>query len=248
MYIISKWRDYYDNVRSFGVDKIVVYNRRQERLEDKPNWNEKSTIAGRLSDQIEHLPYGHGGVVGFCGNIYPYIQLSFSPKLNTSPYEYRYEHYYDAESFLKRISELKIDLNQRSSSRYYFSRKRRQDKEQEIHKFYQQDFSFAKAWFSKYQIVSFVAGAYNNTVKDEIETPVYPFNSSWALINPKLADLEFWKVEPTAQAFQKIYQFISGVIGVAENSTVVISDVDMQAKKGFTHQYSFRKEPSKLKD
>lgn len=84
-------------------------------------------------------------------------------------------------------------------------------------------------------------------------TPVLGRHYSWMkpekykdlVISPNLKDIQFYKVIDPITAFQQIYMFISGVIGVPAKSTVEISDKVMAASKGHDGPYSFRKPPGK---
>jgi hypothetical protein len=66
--LIIGGRDYYDSIKSFGVDKTVVYNRKEERIKFKKG---PSMYADGLFDQ----KYFRGTrIIGFCGKLYPLLQ------------------------------------------------------------------------------------------------------------------------------------------------------------------------------
>lgn len=60
------------------------------------------------------------------------------------------------------------------------------------------------------------------------------------IINPNLKELEFYRHVPSAEAFQEIYMYISGVIGKKEVDNVSISDYDKLRQHGFD-SWSFKK-------
>jgi hypothetical protein len=58
-----------------------------------------------------------------------------------------------------------------------------------------------------------------------------------------LKDLDFFRIVPTEQAFQEIWQYIGGVLGLNNPHVPVPDDVTMRDIKGF-NDWSFKKEPS----
>jgi hypothetical protein len=70
------------------------------------------------------------------------------------------------------------------------------------------------------------------------------YNKVKSELNPRLADIHFFKVKDAFATYQEIDQYISGVIGNTEIDTVGISDKDLAKSKGFDC-YSFKKEPTK---
>lgn len=68
------------------------------------------------------------------------------------------------------------------------------------------------------------------------------------VINPVLKQVDFHKYLDPFATWQMIDQFRSGVLTkVDDNFNSSISDEDMAKAKGFTHKYSFKKEPTKRK-
>jgi len=62
------------------------------------------------------------------------------------------------------------------------------------------------------------------------------------VLNASLRKIGYMKVLDPYLAYQKIAQYISGVLGVGEPETIEISDEDMRDKKGF-FDMSFKKDP-----
>jgi hypothetical protein len=62
-----------------------------------------------------------------------------------------------------------------------------------------------------------------------------------------LKPLKFMRIKDPAQAFQEIYMFIAGTLGLPELPMVEIEDKYKQQQHGHDHKYSFRKEPTKRK-
>lgn len=74
-------------------------------------------------------------------------------------------------------------------------------------------------------------------------TPIFLWRRDQVVINPTLKEWKFQKVKDPFTAFQDIYMFISGVLGVDARETVQISDKDLASKRGHDGKYSFRKYP-----
>ena len=89
MKIISKHKDYYDGVQAFGIDKTLVYLRKEEtiQLETLPGYNSLLAIKGGDSTEeivvLEADKYGteilyidvKKNAIGFCGKLIPAFQL-----------------------------------------------------------------------------------------------------------------------------------------------------------------------------
>jgi hypothetical protein len=67
MKVISDYHDYYDSVAQTGVDETVVYLRHTKDLRD-------NQYVRRFSLGISDI-YFADGVIGFCGQIYPFVEL-----------------------------------------------------------------------------------------------------------------------------------------------------------------------------
>ena len=90
-------------------------------------------------------------------------------------------------------------------------------------------------------------------------TPAFVYDCDWSednyggnyrhnfTINPKLKDLQFYKVFDAFTAFQELQMFISGVLGTGEKELIEIEDKYKIGQHGFD-KWSFRKEPTKRKN
>jgi hypothetical protein len=92
--------------------------------------------------------------------------------------------------------------------------------------------------FTQYKIPIFIYGDY-------LDGKYTRGESKQLILNPKLKDWGFQSVVDPVSAFQSIYMYISGVIGVPESPMVKISDKEMAKKRGHDDKYSFRKPPGK---
>lgn len=89
------------------------------------------------------------------------------------------------------------------------------------------------------------------TQKTDIEffvkmgTPVIHYTWGWGEINPRLQDLQFFKVFDIYTVYQTLTQFYYANFVMPEPDQINISDNHLAAAKGFGHKYAFRKEPKK---
>jgi hypothetical protein len=66
-------------------------------------------------------------------------------------------------------------------------------------------------------------------------------------LNPTLHKFGFEKMMTSFDAYQNIYMYISGVLGIGAPVTVEISNASMIKKKGFD-KWSFKKQPEGMKN
>lgn len=202
MLICSKFHDYYDSIKSFGIDKTVVYNRKKEELIYKAGPSMYST--GYKDNRIKGTR-----IIGFCGKLYPLLQTK------------------DALIYDKKLA---LEFLNESTSYYW----RRADTcfEEDL-----KNPALLKIFVEKHTPV-FIYG-------DCLGGNYVAGKSKELIINPKLQDWGFQSIKDPVTAFQDIFMYISGVLGVDAPPMVKISDKDMAKKKGHDGKYSFRKPPGK---
>ena len=97
MYIISKFRDYYDGAVGTGIDKTIVYERKfismpipnhiKEQIQERDAWRGLFTHTYGYTQ----LPKGKYNtyliVIGFCGKLYPAIKTE---RHNDNPIHYHF--------------------------------------------------------------------------------------------------------------------------------------------------------------
>lgn len=233
MLINSDFKDYYDPMQKHGVDKMVVYNRRKQGFMhgDKcPSLDPLMEELGALRpwstlDQGLSWPMF---VVGFCGELHLGFHLHYYDNFRTlDAYVYDIEHF---EDFMRRIGKDALARFNRPVK----SRKR-------------------SYWKDRIELErGDVEGAFSRFAKPEVwmfqnlKAPVFlatrdnAYNKPDRILNPCLKSIGFQQVKPPQVAYQELAMFISGVLGSEEKPTVMISDTDMAAKKGFD-KWSFRK-------
>lgn len=245
MLIVSDFHDYYDVILKYGVDKSVVYKRKEVEIDGV---DDQTPIIGVIGDSWwsrgktikPSLPFKYDfGVVGFCGKIHPIVIIheevekkgltSFLAPEIKSTYFYRAD---ELDSFIINHKDKKKKKSYLTPKRYWYSKG---DTNQGLtHQF-----------FNHFKDIK------NDVLFCEMDTPIFSYiggdvQKRKLRKNPSLKDLEFFKVEDPFSAYQKIYQYISGVLGISTNELLEISDEDMKAEKGF-FEWSFKTPPGTKK-
>ena len=234
MYIISKFKDYYDGAVGMGIDKTIVYQRHLEEFKENElaldilgkdseyDWNRNRYIKG-LKDlkPKKKNTTAHTFLIGFCGKIY--IGFKFITKKKYSGgivtlEKEEVEYHYD-------IEKVKSLINFDKEVKY--------------------------AWDGNTDLLKF-----NNVVSDinsidpieifrKYNTPTFILHYNGTLeINTKLKDVNFYKVFETYSAFQEVQMFISGVLGTNEDGhDTAMTEKEKVQQHGFDQKYGFRTRP-----
>ena len=230
MLIVSKFHDYYDTAIGYGgVDKTVVYKRKTEKKEAPDS---SGDIFNRIYEEQFHKHRFDYTVckcvMGFCGQIFPFYHIVKKWKTNGND---RIEHFYmyDMEEMIDFTRKEKIgQWTAKRYSRYYTRLSDRTIKE-----YFAKDWSHLHKYFRKYK------------------APVFLLQHKWPaktelMLNPVLRERHFAKRKDPFTAYQEIYMYLSGVLGIGEKEIVQIKDKYMLKKKGFD-KWSFKKRPKKGK-
>lgn len=227
MYIISKYKDYYDGVvHSMGIDKSIVYDRKMKIFEsntsDFPNEFKRErfdynplnkplawSISLNLKEDSQYDNYSTF-IVGFCGKLY----LGWKLIKNTI--------YGEIIDIVYGYDELIKNFNNKS----YWN----VNIDDIYNKIVNMDVMYL---FRRYGSPIFVLDKGLKRYDDFI-------------INPNLKDYEFYKVFDSFTAFQEIQMFIGGVLGKNENDIIDISNDDKLQQYGYD-KWSFRKEEHQRK-
>ena len=223
MLIVGKHHDYYDTAASFGIDKTVVYN----RLNKTEKFDYKKVKHYPYPTQISSYRDIKGGLVGFCGNIYPYIEVT-DKSINDSITHY----FYDKDKlnqFLGLTSSKKNSWKKGWSWSWYngsggLTVRTFTDVERYFNPDSWRDY---EKFFTERKIPVFAvkASSGHNLILEEA---------------PVLKELDFMKVKDAHTAFQDIYMYISGVLGTGLPVTVKTEDKYIQAARGHDGEYSFK--------
>jgi len=235
MLIISKFRDYYDCVMNMGIDKTIPYYRQTIEIPVKRSkgysWKTEIKNATNYLDIILCLSDLDCSNYWYNGHYQEVVE------------KYRIDVF--LIGFCGKIYPIAINeyKNAKKEKNYnFFSTYEQYDKVI----IYKKDF--------KKKVKEFFDKDYNKSFEHlfiEHKTPIFVVRKVGKefkiVINDCLKDINFQKIIDPFTAFQSIQQYISGVLGVDSNKMINISDADMQVKKGFTGEYSFRQPPKKRK-
>ena len=237
MYIISKFKDYYDGAVGMGIDKTIVYERhlRQEQIPDELNdLFDKYGNYSLYRETIGNILKGNYNTrlvhIGFCGKIY--IGLVITKEVP------------DGQFLTKRVHKIHWDydkirkLLKKDVKKSKYSWFRNQQSELELFNNYVIKINSydATEWFRKFNTPIFAVGVppiddyqwYNNEDGD-----IY--------INPILKDYQFAKVFDPYTAFQEVQMYVSGVLGVNKDGTEFPATEKEKVAQHGMNKWSFRR-------
>ena len=231
MRILTKNKDYYDGVAgTMGIDKTIIYDRNVIKFDDKAEFP-KQFKAGKFRNKNNFLNLDMYGidsekyldcssfVIGFCGRLYVGWKFFYKGK-----HEDHYDISYDVDFIKKHIKHKTWSSNLDDDLNYILNYD-------------------SIDLFREFNTPIFIFDNSSNRIYMNIKNEV-----NWGkpkfIINGNLKSYCFYKVFDSFTAFQEIQMFISGVLGVGENSIIEIEDKYKIKKHGFD-KWSFRKEPTK---
>jgi hypothetical protein len=249
MLIVSKFHDYYDTASAFGIDKAVVYNRNTKFFKSHSR-------AGIYSDYLIDLPDGKTlatkglpkteqesnrtgnlwiskWVVGFCGQFH--VVVSFRHVTYGLPKET--ETFCHSAEEVSQFVERELVKSAGRRSRYYYRDRETVRTDVGIKTLFDlSQYTRLESVFQAFKVPVFAIGS------------VYPQNGfdekkGELTINPCLKQIKFMRIKDPATAYQDIYSYISGVLGVPANPMVEVSDEVKAASRGHDGKYSFKKPP-----
>lgn len=243
MRIISKFRDFYDNVSHRYLDTAISFIREMRVLQFSPrDFPEVRAVEidDPKFDRTIHLGLE---LIGFCGKIYPVAVISTSlydsqslDRLNKNM-----AGFYDIESLRAYCLDQDIPIQEGNSkySKYLrFSWYRPyNDSFQGIERFFnsREDFSKLEALFSKYNTPYFVLREPNRRAR-EVDL----------VLTPMLKNFSFIKVRDPFSTHQDISMYVGGVLRQPEKPMIELTDIQKAEKRGFD-KWSFRKPPKDKK-
>lgn len=228
MRIISKFKDYYDSAASFGVDFECVFERVSKTLPFKFDRNQYTKspkypfpVLSFHDPRSYHSPTLYPQVLGFCGKLIPFIEV----RKVGEPSRFIYS---EAEFLEEKESNWAISESSWSFKDNSFS----VNSIAGVKKFFSYDFKELEIFFTKYHTPIFIYRTQKDRYSNDLEIE----------LNPKLAEIDFYRIKDAPTTFQEIFMFLSGVLGKVEKDTVNISDQDKIKQHGFD-KWSFRKPP-----
>lgn len=230
MRIISKFRDYYDGVMNMGMDLECPYIREQKEIALNVKDSNEYVNAWKRGQEGEGTLYDiHNWEASKFGRyakdeVRNFFLIGYCGKIYpcikiTTPKETVFQYKKD------KIKDEKF------KKRYYHMGT-------EI-SFFDKDWSKFEKYFLEYKTPIFVVRP-KFFEKSQSQKRVL-------ITNCELRCYDFMKKKDPYTAFQDIYQYISGVIGVNQKPIIELSDKSKRQKHQMDDKYSFRKEPKKSK-
>lgn len=213
MRLHTDFHDYYDNAVGYGVDDNVHYNRFTKEVEI------------RVKSKNDFPNYGNAGLLGFCGIIYPFIELE--------KYNQKYDDEYDSDNFkvVERYHAYSFEEHERKKSEWY----------EYTANYYYYDYSREtklKQFFTDWSYQS-------DDIFQQFKVPTWTLkldrNLNKGLINAKLKDYGFDRIKDAFAAFQEISMYLSNIL-VEQKEIAVVEDKFRIEQHGFDLKKSFRKE------
>ena len=230
MRIISKFRDYYDHVQSFGMSD-VIYQRKKIELEitDKSllkfvgeGLKFNSWVFSFKKITVDVQCY----VIGLCGKTYPVIKLTATDK----KYKKTTSFFYNEKDFHQYL----IDHKYRDISQYTTKGHWWKSEQSKVKAFFDYEWHKLNELFHQHNVPIYVI---NFNLASRESTPSL-------ILNHELKDFNFYTQMDTYKTFQEIEMFVSGVLKTPVVPTTTISDECMRDAKGFD-RWSFKKMPTK---
>lgn len=162
MLIVSTFHDYYDPIRAYGIDKSVVYVRRESKtvLKERFSSYEEHFSITRNRERFDYEVWKH--VVGFCGNLYPVVE--FRRVIIGHPNKSKF--FYDLESLREFTDSLGLRI-QRAYS-YWMDSYRVMDKASMEDFFAATKFQSLKQEFRRHNTPVFIVGRLDQESLTEI--------------------------------------------------------------------------------
>ena len=240
MRIISNFRDYYDNIQSYGQDQSILYIRKREYRDIKIPLHKylKSDFLSNIEypsiveNPDRQTKRSHVGtfILGYCGELYRGHVIKINKDINPLEKKSYYEVIYNKESLLEYQRETKYSLKN-PSSRYISKWK------ENIDFFSINNQDELKEIFFDYNVPLFIIA--ESEVKRCNNLDNFKGNLT---LNPNLAKYKFQQIKDPFTTYQDISMFVGGVLTTTGNEMVPISNESMIKKKGFD-KWSFRTPP-----
>jgi hypothetical protein len=239
MRIVSEFHDFYDTVQATGQDQTLVYLRTRKEVKLEHNSFPFPVFEGRYWD------WCHKGVpvvqivVGFCGKVYPILQLSHQRLSQPIPSTALCYTLSEVDTFIEHHFKQREIETYRSKPRRWglagnWPREQRRENFEEFFDSYAAKQSAFGHLFVDNRCPILVASTWMGRRNREYKI-VY---------NECLKELEFFRIMNTFTAYQELQMYF-GAMAQPNKPIPDISDKDMVSIKGFD-KWSFRKPPKSL--
>jgi hypothetical protein len=213
MRLHTDFHDYYDNAVGYGIDDKIHFNRFTKEVEI------------HIKSKFDFPRYRNTGLLGFCGKIYPFIEVKkFDRKYDC---EYASDDYETVEHYCA----------------YSFEEYKHKESEWED---YSDDFGYYDHWEEIKLKQFFIDWNYqSDDIFLKYKVPIWMVkldkNQNKGVINPKLKDFGFDRIKDSFTAFQEISMYLSNIL-VEQKEIDTIEDKFRIEQHGFDLKMSFRKE------
>jgi hypothetical protein len=243
MLILSKTHDYYDCVSQHGIDKTIIYKRKDSEIEfnsNELNFKIHDVYRDRCSSVLTVRLY----YIYFCGKFYPGAKISWSRDSPSLANNYNMKDpVYHCYSMYEYLAIVDLYNNTHNYNQFKILKDSKRT-------------AYVSALRSHKKMNSFFSDEVkiSHDLIHKIGTPVgmvgmripRPLNSNIKSNNIifykdiNLKQFEFFRVKDTYIAFSEIAQFISGVLGGNSPPLIEIEDKHRITGRGFDNM-SFRK-------
>jgi hypothetical protein len=257
MYIISKFRDYYDSAAGLGIDKSCIYERNQfvdnsqhEFINnsllfkgDRIGWSNEPYMLTPCSLQYRKpgkISYIKPFIIGFCGKTY--VGYVFHYERTDMGVDEKIKISYDIDEINKLIeiedNKSYLDKNTRNRINSFYNKFNNKEHTKLFLEKHVPIFVF------DFQTNLTDSKLFDEKIKLDFGNRVH--NGRFILYNPCLENYQFYKLFNTVQAFQKIQMYMQDILCKKEDNMIQISNKDKILQHGYDIKWSFRKEPKKL--
>ncbi len=211
MRLHSDFHDYYDNAIGYGIDDKVHYNRYTK------------SVAIDLQSHLTRPFHRNSGLIGFCGQSYPFIELhkydrNFQEEDEWGDYnivETRFAFDIgEYQQIEKEWSNFSVDFHT------YF-----QSTDLKIKQFYLDWAINSDAIFLRHKVPVWAMKFYTEETN--------------GILNPRLKDYGFDKIRDSFTTFQEISMYLSNIL-VEQKEIIIMDDKLKIAQHGFDPKISFR--------
>lgn len=264
MRIISEHRDYYDCIMAQGVDLTCVWVRSLEEVEYKdgrewpfPKYRGTSYYIYRRSHEAVVYEY----IIGFCGKIYPVLEI----KKQLSDGSVFCHNVEEIDNFVEANFKAKEFDSYMKPNEKGSWRARNRNSIGITHKGLVEFFEECRLAQSSHEHIFVDNGCpvflaeYNWKRRSTYDSIVYhgrredserPDDDAKIVKRNKwcgnvvLKDLEFFRIFDPPQAYQEVWQYLGGILGLNNPHVPEMDDLTKRDGHGFDN-WSFKKEPSK---
>lgn len=209
MKLHSDFHDYYDYAVGYGIDEKVHYNRFTKPVDIN------------LKSELDRPLHRRSGILGFCGKLYPFVQLSRYDKKR----DFHWEDEYDG----KIVEE------------YYAFGLDEYNGKEETWAEYSDDFGHSddirlKQFFLEWR-------KDDDKLFVQLKCPVWLMRfykkSPNGLLNPRLKELDFERIKDPFTAFQEISMYLANIL-IEQKEIETVDDKHRIEQHGFDSKQSFR--------